>query len=104
MAVQIRLYSDRVVNRIVSRVPGVRDAVKDHADQIGRRAEARLAAHRLTGDTRVGVEHGRTDSWVYMDDTRGQGAALSIEFGHADRKTGRTVPGLYVLYGAAGLI
>ncbi|WP_218030257.1 DUF5403 family protein [Pseudonocardia hydrocarbonoxydans] len=101
----IRLYGDKTINRIVSRLPAVRDAVKDHADQIGRRAEARLAAHRDAGATRVGVDHsGQIDSVVYLDDERGAKAALSIEFGHTDPRTGRHVEGLYVLYGAAGLL
>jgi hypothetical protein len=94
----IRFFSDRVVNRIVSRVPGVRDAVKDQADRIGTQAEAGLAAHRKTGDTTVGVDHSGVDSVVYLDDTRGQAAALSIEFGTGDSE------GLYVLHRAAGLL
>jgi hypothetical protein len=103
--VTVRLDGDRSIHQIVSRLPEVRDAVKHHADQIGRRAEARLAVHRDTGATRVGVDHSDpVDSVVYLDDTRGQGAALSIEFGHTDPRTGKHVAGLYVLYGAAGLI
>jgi hypothetical protein len=98
VAVTIRLFGDKTVNRIVSRLPGVKDAVKDHSEQIGRRAEARLAAHRKTGDTRVGVDHSGRDSVVFLDDTRGAKAALSIEFGTGDSE------GLYVLYGAAGLL
>ncbi|WP_363094360.1 DUF5403 family protein [Pseudonocardia sp. 73-21] len=99
----VRLYSDKVINRIVSRDPGVRSAVKRNAEQIGTRAEAALAAIADTGDSKIVVTHGRTDSYVSLDDSRGDYAALSIEYGHT-APNGRWVDGAYVLHRAAGLV
>ncbi|AIG78463.1 Hypothetical protein AJAP_28125 [Amycolatopsis japonica] len=99
------VYSDRTVNRIVSRLEGVRAAVADAALEIAADAEARLAGHRETGRARIEVEQGRVDSYVYLVDE----AALSIEFGHwvegAYKPNVPTyVEGLYIISGAAGLI
>ncbi|SDI41081.1 hypothetical protein SAMN05421505_14930 [Sinosporangium album] len=92
------------INRIVSREPGVKAAVRAKAEEIGGRGRAFLAAHRDTGAAAVEVTSGRVDSVVSLVDPN----ALSIEYGHAayTRKDGREVgasQGLYVIHRAAGL-
>lgn len=44
-------------------------------------AKARHAAHRDRGHSRVGGFQGRVDYNIYLDDARGDHAAISIEFG-----------------------
>jgi len=97
----VRLYSDKVINRIVSRLPEAQDAVK-RGSRRDRPASRGLAARRKTGDVRATVDHSGTDSVVHLDDERGKGAALSIEYGHAT-EDGTYVEGLYILHLAAGL-
>lgn len=85
----------------IAHLPGVKAEVRRVGDGIGARARARLAAHRSTGEARVVVEHGSTDTVVALLDP----AALSIEFGRAGFTTasGRRVGpmrGLHIVTGA----
>lgn len=95
---KITLKSDKQVNRIVSHLPGVRQAVYDKADEIGTRAESRLAGHRRTGRSSIEVEYTRINGLVSLVDPEN---AMAIEFGHARGNT--NVEGLYIITGAAGL-
>lgn len=100
----VRLISQKAMNRVVSHLPEVVDRVADEAKQVGGRAEARLAAHRHSGNAEVNVTHGDVDSFVNLEDP----AVLSIEFGHLVKGKFETdkpkhVPGLYIITGAAGL-
>jgi hypothetical protein len=99
----VRLNPQQSINRLVADLSGVQRAVEERADEIARKAEANLAAHRDSGDVKVTVDHSGTDSTVYLDDTAGYGAALSIEYGHV-AENGEHVQGLYVLRRAAGLM
>jgi hypothetical protein len=74
----IQLLNEKQMNKKISHLRGVRDAVHDHAKEIGRIAEGRLAPHRKTGSARIEVSRGTVDSFVSLVDE----AALSIEFGH----------------------
>ena len=96
----VRLDSDRKLNTKVSRLPEVRAAVSEEAEERGNRASAKLASHFRTGRSSVAVEHGRVDSYIILRDESWQ-SAMSIEFGHSWR--GKHVNGLYIITGAAGL-
>lgn len=92
------------MNRAVSHLREIEDAVSEKAKEVGRIAEARLAAHRKTGNASVTVTRSGVDSIVHLNDP----AALSIEFGHMvkgkyETDTPKYVPGLYIITGAAGL-
>lgn len=96
-----RIYSEKVMNRIVSHLPGVHDELGDTARRVQRSAKRRLVAHKQTGKADVTLTEGDVDWLVNLEDQ----AALSIEFGHYTRtKDGYVyVQGLYVLSRAAGL-
>lgn len=83
---------------IVAHLSGVVDAVAEVAKPIEVRARGALAAHRRTGAASIEVEHGVTDTVVSLVDE----AALSIEYGHTDARTGRPVEGLHIMRTAAG--
>ncbi|MGU3502409.1 DUF5403 family protein [Mycobacterium sp. C31M] len=90
------------MNRVVSHLEGVHDAVGDTSKRVQRSAQNRLAAHRDTGAAEVTATEGDVDWFVNLEDE----AALSIEFGHWTKEGSdsyRFVPGLYVLSTAAGL-
>lgn len=98
---KVELDSPRVMNEKVSSLPGVVAEVSAEASRIAGRARARLAVHKPGKDGRIGpsnisVTHGRTDSFVNLDDEN----AMSIEFGAPHRGE----PGLYILTGASGWI
>ena len=100
---KVRLIGQKAMNYVVSGIDEVKDAVDSEAREIGRRAEARLASHRETGNARIEVDTSGKDALVSLVDR----AALSIEFGHyvvnQYGPTGKHVPGLYIVTGAAGL-
>jgi len=97
MAVQLR--GTKSINRIVSHLPGVVTSVHRHAEQIGRKATFYRMQHYAEGEAKIRVGRGRVDSSVWLEDP----AALSIEFGHINARTGKYVPGLYIVSRAAGL-
>ena len=115
---RVWLIPDHQMNGAVSHQPGVIKSVNLHAEQIGVKAEARLDQHRDEGNARIEVDHnipglyGQTDSLVALvdephtrsDGSRSEGNAMAIEFGHKHNYTGKPVQGLYILYGASGLI
>lgn len=109
----IFLRQDNVMNRIVANLDGVRAAVAAEAEEIGARAEARLALHRQDGNARIEVKKTRgagfskTDWFVSLvdsDNAKSRGNAKAIEFGHFHNFSGKYIPGLYIITGAAGLI
>lgn len=95
----VKLISQKSMNQVISHLPGVKAAIRQKAQQIGARAEARLAGHRYEGQAGISITHGDVDSFVNLDDD----AAMSIEFGHEHNFTGKHVEGLYIITGAAGL-
>lgn len=95
----VRLRGTKSINRIVSHLPGVGASVHRHAEQIGKKATFYRMQHYAEGEAEIRVEKGRVDSYVSLVDA----AALSIEFGHINARTGKYVPGLYIVSRAAGL-
>jgi len=65
----------------VARMTGVRTELARVARQGGRNAEAILAAHHHAGHARIVVEPQGIDWIIALDDSRGEHAAMSIEFG-----------------------
>lgn len=109
-----RLYYSRSgLNKVISHMDGVRDAVHDEAKDIGRKAESNLAAarastrwHKIYGPdhlTRITVTQGTVDSYANLEAPGPE----AIEFGHApsgvfEGTDTRAPAGLYILTGAAG--
>lgn len=73
--------NDEEMNFLISRLPGVRRTIRATARAGAGRASSILAAHRYEGHSRITVTHGDVDSFVNLDDTRGQRAAAAIEYG-----------------------
>ena len=93
----ITLYPDHVINRKLSRMPGVQAAVKAKATEIHATAAGRLAPHRKTGNAHTelsrhrGDQFGRIDWFVSLVDPGGN--AMAIEFGHNNSGRYAHVPG-----------
>jgi len=75
-------------NDIVAHLRGVIGAVHDTAKEGAARAEAVLAAHHHEGHARITVTRGSVDSFVNLDDTRGDRAAAAIEYGRSGGRSG----------------
>lgn len=92
----------RNLERTIAHMPGVRAAVRENAEQLATKAKARLAAHRLTGQTHIEVTSGRVDSFVAMVGV----GAVSIEYGRAafTRPDGRYVGAMQGLYIISSLL
>lgn len=110
---------DRTVEAVLAHHVTTHKALTKAAHEIYARAKARMAAHRDTGAARVGIEAGdHLDWYIYLEDTEfrsvdaqgrmwqgplkngGRRSALSIEFGHRVRGSGKRVGGLYIITGA----
>ena len=84
---QVTMLPTAEVNEIVSHLDGVIGAVYSTAQAGAGRARGVLARHRHEGHSRITVTRGdKTDSFVNLDDTRGQRAAAAIEYGHSGRR------------------
>ena len=71
-----------------------------------------VAVHKHEGHAFIDIEHGKVDWYVILNDTRGQLAALSIEYGRSPyivefedgrTETRRGMDGLYILHNAFDL-
>lgn len=71
--------------------------------ELAARASSILAAHRHDGHARIETERGRIDHYVVLDDTRGLGAAMSIEFGREGSELRAGMQGVAPLRRAASL-
>lgn len=65
----------------MGRVDVVQDRMKLEAMNGAERADALLKMHRVSGNSRIMVQHGKVDYYVILDDERGLKAAMSIEYG-----------------------
>jgi hypothetical protein len=77
----------------------VKFAVSRAAEELAMKASAKLAEHHHDGDAKITTTHGGLDWFVNLDDSRGQGAAAAIEFGHI-APNGRFVGGIHALTGS----
>jgi hypothetical protein len=89
--------------KVISNLDGVHKELGDHAAESARRAKTSLALHKHDGDAKITTTEGDVDWFVNLDDTAGQSAALSIEFGHRS-KSGKLVPALYIITKATGWV
>lgn len=100
---------ERVHEAVVRQKP-IKKKTKSIADGVGARASIILGMHKHDGHAEINVETGdHSDAYVYLDDSKGQGAALAIEFGHmhAGWERGEKVTmvrGVAPLRGAIGLV
>ena len=71
------------VHEVTVRQKPIQKKTKSIAKAVGAEAETILASHKHDGHSEISVETGdHSDAYVYLDDSKGQGAALAIEFGH----------------------
>lgn len=84
------------MNFYVARHHEVQRKLAQEAGRIFSKTKAIHAMHRDTGASYVGLEHGWVDWHIFLDDTRGVNAALSIEYGHTT-KDGTWVEGIHAL-------
>lgn len=95
----VRLIPDQEMNHVVSHLPGVVRAVNAKAQEGAGRARGVLAEHRAEGHSRITVTRGDVDSFVNLDDTRGDRAAAAIEYGRS-RGPGGPTQGVFALHRA----
>lgn len=69
-------------NDTVAHQPGVIAAVHGVAQERAAIARGILLAHRAEGHARIEVTRGSTDSFVSLNDERGDVAAAAIEYGN----------------------
>jgi len=77
------------VTKVIAVTSEAQDAVTHAARQLAERASAVLSAQRHSGDAFIEVEKGKVDRYVVLNDTRGQSAAMTIEFGRQGGTTDR---------------
>lgn len=101
------------LERLIALHVDVQASLDKHAGKVLKKAEQKLSEHKDTGNAHVGLEEGDIDRYVFLEDPdskSGVGAAMSIEYGHMLRSTGRLgdkkerwVEGLWILHDAAGM-
>lgn len=95
----IDLKSDKAIRRMVAHNRQVVAAVYRVGYDIYTEARSRRQDHFHEGQAEIYIDRGRVDTYITLEDP----AAAAIEFGHTDRN-GNHVEGLYLLFGAAGLV
>jgi hypothetical protein len=98
------LMPEKRLNRLVSRMEGVRMKVRQKGAEIQVKAMIRLAPHRRTGQAHIDFHMGRTDALISLVDEGTDSAVLSIEYGHYAGRRGLThsrtwVEGIHVFRG-----
>jgi hypothetical protein len=96
--VAVRLIGRKAMNKIIAPQSEVQAEVRKQAHRLGRIAEARLAAHRKTGDHKIVIEKRTSMKYGFLDyliSLEGS-APLSVEFGHRNHRGGY-VQGLYIM-------
>ena len=74
----VSLINERAMNRKLSRLPGVRAAVRSATDELGARATANLSANRDTGNARIEIERDGVDGIVSLVDPAGNALAIRV--------------------------
>ena len=77
-------YKKKALNTKVARRRDVHRVVKGEAVTRGRKAKAKLAAHKHAGHSAIEVTEGQVDAYVMLTDERGQWAAAAIEYGRGE--------------------
>lgn len=84
MATVYRRAGGYKLEKLIGKHEDVQNRMDEVAEHIRRRATAELAKHEDTGDSyieAVGVGTKLPDRYITLNDERGQGAAMSIEYG-----------------------
>lgn len=87
------------LDSVIAHLPGVIKEVHNTAKRGAARAEAILAAHHHEGHAKITVTRGTVDSFINLDDTRGDHAAAAIEYGRSGGRSGAS-QGIFALGGA----
>lgn len=99
------------IERIMARHISTQNELTRQSWKVYAGAAAILAAHKQTGNAHLGIEKGKIDRYIYMEDppqSSSPGAAMSIEYGHylgkrdGDKKR-QWIPGIWPLHDAARL-
>ena len=80
-----RLGSSKKFNRLIMNLSGVQRKVTQVTRQLEGESRARLAAHRKSGDHGIEVVHDRHTRIIVLFSRTGDGAPMSIQFGHFSR-------------------
>jgi hypothetical protein len=83
MAEVYRRVRGMPVQKAIAHTQEVQEELMMRSWEIAMRAEANLVKHRQDGDAQILLMQGDIDHYVVLDDTRGMGAAMSMEFGRA---------------------
>jgi len=94
--------------------PAVGGALRWSAIAVANQAKRNLAKHRFEGESSIGLEKGKLDYYVVLQDKNGTGAAWGIEFGRQGQprkgltqleryRKGGGMKGLRILRDAAGV-
>lgn len=94
-----RVIGQKAMNKIIAPLPEVQAEVRSAANSLGRRANARLAPHRRTGDHHIVVERVQNAKYGFLDYyvSLVGSAPISVEFGHRNNRGGGWVQGLYIM-------
>lgn len=93
-----RFIGQKAMNKKISPLDEVQDAVEDAAKRLAAVASAKLAAHRRTGDHHIDIDRILNEKYGYLDryvSLKGT-APMSVEFGHRNHRGGY-VQGLYIM-------
>lgn len=88
--------SERTANRQLARLDGVAIVLIRNQLRMSTKAHARLAPHHRTGQHLIWTYNGNVDRFVALVGP----AAVAVESGHINKRTGGYVPGLAILRGA----
>lgn len=101
------------IERVVARHISTQNELTRQSWKVFAGASAILKAHNKTGNAHLGIERGKIDRYVYMEDppaATSPGAAMSIEYGHylgprngKKRDKRQWVEGIWPLHDGAGL-
>lgn len=88
----IKLYPR--LERVVAHLPELEEQMGDITfEKLTVRARERLAEHRKTGEHRITQTKGGVDHFVNLEGP----AAMAVEVGHHNVRTGEFTPGIHVL-------
>jgi len=97
----------RKLTRHIAGMPGVQYEIGRRTQRMAQHADALLAEHHHDGHAKIETKRGRKriDRYLILSDTRGLGAALSIERGRKEDTKSPWGPmeGLFILARSTGL-
>lgn len=88
----VEIYRNRGLERRLARRPEVQAELRSARDQLARVASSILAASHDHGDAYIDTAKGTIDHYVVLNDERGYGAAMTIEYGREGNTVFRSGP------------